>query len=851
MMMRLARCALISLALTGLVACGGGGSKATPAADEPDPMPAPDPEPAPPPEPVGPAPEPPPEDAPPPPPPTPTRPDAGSDPDTPSAGPQQPTGLSAEQAMARLNTQPAFRAVRPVQAWRRGTGKGQTIMVIDDAIDVGHPQFQDRADSSKDRINPFTDVTYIVPARDFARCYYDSGCEVRVEPTLGAAEIDALADAFVNGAPTSDDSVVYCIGTTEQCRTHRGIYREVAAVREKGPSGRAIRNHGTAVASVALGKDLGVAPDAELYFISIPFPSFETIANPSLSWLYTPEGYAAETARDPSDTPAGRARDDANAAFWYRWLTVGSGATVINRSYGPTIDTWGDFFDDEAEGIERYRWIETNLPLYTAALRNPNGALVVTAAGNDGDKPGNVGFSPTFEASLAYYDPALRGRYLAVAGIGKDGAIARGSTRCGPLPDNWDSSRDGRHYCLAAPYYATVASARVVNGIDSNYEATGTSFSAPIVSGAVALVAEQFRGRLSHKEIGIRIVDTADRTDHRGDGGPNYGNSLIYGAGVLDIAAATAPIGEERTGTSQHTSLAFRGTGLAVPAAWGDLGGRTGTHELTTFDERNAPFWYPMGQFLSAAPRARSSVLPAWREDNSPMGRPYWSGLSWAPLPDDGPALSFAYGSSGVRDESAPLNAYGLSWSARRPSEAQGRLHAGLVFEDNAMLGGRGSGALAGGTHGLAFGAWSRSLDLGPVRVDLDTLWAGGKLESGSGLLVDAGGIYSQHSASLAYTPDESHGPITRLTAKQPLRAESGSIVVRRPISRTRRGEWVIEDLRLPAEPDARSVELSLAHERPLGQTGRMAFEVGHAVDAGHVRGASDHWLGTRLQIQF
>ena len=835
---------ILSAVLTAaLVGCGGGGGgmmQAKPEAAAPVQAPAP--------EPVGQAPEPPPEDAPPPPPPTPARP-------APAPGPESdppPAGLSAAEATARLDTQPAFRAVRPAQAWRRGTGKGQTILVIDDAIDVGHPQFQDRADSSKDRINPFTDVTYVVPARDFARCYYDSGCEVRVEPTLTDAETDALVDAFVNGAPTSDDSVVYCIGTTEECRTHVGIYREVAAVREKGPSGRAIRNHGTAVASVALGKDLGVAPDAELYFISIPFPSDETIANPSISWLYTPEGYAAETARDPSDTPAGRARDDANAAFWYRWLTVGSGATVINRSYGPTIDTWGDFFDDEAEGIERYRWIETNLPLYTAALRNPNGALVVTAAGNDGDKPGNVGFSPTFEASLAYYDPALRGRYLAVAGIGKDGAIARRSTRCGPLPDDWDASRDGRHYCLAAPYYATVASARVVNGIDSNYEVTGTSFSAPIVSGAVALVAEQFRGRLSHKEIGIRIVDTADRTDHRGDGGPNYGNSLIYGAGVLDIAAATAPIGEERTGTSQHRSLAFRGTWLGVPAAWGDLGGRTGTHELTTFDERNAPFWYPMGQFLSAAPGARSSVLPAWREDKGPMGRPYWSGLSWAPLPNDGPALSFAYGSSGVRDGSAPLNAYGLSWSARRPSEAQGRLHAGLVFEDGAMLGGRGSGALAGGTHGLAFGAYSRSLDLGPVRLDLETLWAGGKLESNSGLLVGAGGIYSQHSAALAYTPDEAHGPITRLTARQPLRAESGSIVVRRPISRTRlEGHWVIEDLRLPAEPAARSVELSLAHERPLGQAGRMAFEVGHALDAGHVRGASDFWLGSRLQIQF
>ena len=838
-----------------LVACGGGGngngmpSNGMPATPTPRPAPVllpttptplPDPTPTPLPDPT-PTPLPDPEDAPP----------AVSPPDqarpAPPAGP--PVGLSADEAFVRFLNQPTFEVVSPRPAWRRGTGKGQIIAVIDSALDVGHPEFQDRADSSKTRV-VWADVTYLAEAPDYARCSSNPGCTTRVAGGIHDIQTHALADVRANGAPTRNDSVFYCLGTTQACETDRGtFYYEIAAVREKGPDGRAIRSHGTAVASVALGKVLGVAPDAALFFQSIPIervPGTKRLADPVHLWsrIMTPEGYPmiayaeAEKIQNPDQRSAFLRSLDRLAVSA---VDLYKNFTVVNRSYGPEIEG-GSLWRVRREHMVHgrlYNWMVTNLPSYTAALRNPNGPLYVTAAGNTPTP------FPSVEGSLAYYDPALRGRYLAVVGLGKDDAIDPSSSRCGPLPANWVASRDGHHFCLAAPYYAKAASPRVVNGVDSIHDVRGTSFSAPIVSGAIALVAEQFRGRISPKEIGRRIVDTARR-------GGIYGNSNIYGAGVLDIDAATAPMGEQQTGTSQHTPVAFRGTGLAVPAAWGDLGGRTGSHELTSFDERNAPFWYPMGQFLSAAPRARSAVLPAWREDTSPTGRPDWSGLSWAPLPDDGLALSFAYGSSGVRDGSAPLNAYGLSWSARRPSEAQGRLHAGLVFEDGAMLGGRGSGAFAGGTHGLAFGAWSRSLDLGPVRLDLETLWAGGKLESSSGLLVGAGGIYSQHSASLAYTPGEAHGPMTRLTAKQPLRAESGSIVVRRPISRTRlEGQWIIEDLRLPAEPAARSVELSLAHERPLGQAGRMAFEVGHALDAGHVRGASDFWLGSRLQIQF
>ena len=712
---------------------GGGGGEGTekpaptpePApSPEPAPQPTPDPPDQPPPEtgspgnpvpkPIGTAPEPETGDDPPAPAPTPGRPDA-----PPREG-GSAEGLSDTEIQGRLRSQATFEAVNPGPAWRRGTGKGETIMVIDDGIDAGHPQFLSRADASQNRINPFTDVTYISTAAAFYRCYFDPGCEVRVEPTSDDAEIDALVDVLVNGAPVADDSVVYCIGTNEECSNHEGLYQEVAAVREKGPDGRAIRFHGTAVASVALGKDLGIAPDAELYFLSRPFASNEEL-NPE-STLYTPEG-AAVYAYLNFRSPPLLARYDELAASWYKWLTVGSGVTVINRSYGTRIRTWGELERREAAGIALYAWIEENLPKYMEAVRDPDAALIVTAAGNTPTP------APDFEGSLAYYDPALRGRYLAVVGIDKTGVIDDDSSRCGGLPDNWDPSSHGRHYCLAAPYYATVAFPRVVNGVDSNLEVDGTSFSAPVVSGAIALMAEQFRGQLSKKEIGRRLVDTANNRDESGTGGVDYSDHTIYGAGLVDIGAATSPVGTVETGITRKARAPMAGSRLVVPSAWGDMGGRAGEAEIAGFDEWNAPFFYQLGDLLETGGQEGTQWLRAQSEGNP--GGPEWRGLQWTEPTGESNRVAWAYGG---RYEGRTLTTYG--WAYEWPETMGLQPSAGVVFEHDGMLGGRGYAAFEGNArHEMVFASARKDMELGwdgALRAHLRSTWAAGRLAGGA-----------------------------------------------------------------------------------------------------------------------
>ena len=712
-------------------------------------------------------------------------------------------------------------------------------MVIDDGIDPGHPQFQGR-------IDPYTDVTYIADEWDYARCFHNPACETRSEATLDDAEIDALDDVLENGAPTADDSVVYRVGTPESGYD----YLEIAAVRENGPDGRSIRKHGTAVASVALGRDLGIAPEAELYFISIPFGSNDRLSEQS--HLYTPEGAASYIYQHLSSASQERIEEyDDLAAWWYEWLTVESGVVVINRSYGHRIRSWPQFDDRETEGVDRYAWITTSLPKYTAAMRNPNAAVIVTAAGNT-----TIPY-PDFEGSLAFYDQALRGRYLAVVGVDRDGTIYNefpdgiesGSSRCGSLPSDWDAARDGRHYCLAAPIFATLASPKVANGIDTNYVDLGTSYSAPIVSGTIALMAEQFPN-VPKKDLGRKLVDSADNTGI-------YADSLIYGAGLLDIGAATSPDGPSQTGLSSDARRLIVQTVLSTPTAWGDLGARAGDSVLTGFDDRNFPFFYPVSGFLSPDQPSDGRSLADHDFGAGQAVGPQWSGLAWF-APEEGGSgpltgLSFAYASGGSAE--AQLGAYGFSWAGgSRPWG--GNLRAGVVFEDGSFLGGHGRGAFEGDArHGLAFGSWSHSFAPGwaktrGVAFGVQTLWAGGRLTSGSGLLTESGGLYSQHRASVTLRPKGEDGPATRLTLSQPLRAEAGEAVIRRPVGRRLDGTWVQEDLKLPLEPDARALSLGLGHERSFGRKARLSVQWERSFDAGHVRGADRTWLGAKLRVE-
>lgn len=155
------------------------------------------------------------------------------------------------------------------------------------------------------------------------------------------------------------------------------------------------------------------------------------------------------------------------------------------------------------------------------------GLVVVISAGNDSDAQPD----PLPVAALA---ATGSGNILIVGSVDSRGAISSFSNRAGATQSNF-----------------LVAVGEDVRSFDQNGQAffySGTSFSAPTVSGAVALLAQAFPN-LTGRRIAEILLTTADDL-----GSP--GTDPVFGRGRLNIARAMAPIGQ--------TSLA--GTAIAVPA---------------------------------------------------------------------------------------------------------------------------------------------------------------------------------------------------------------------------------------------------------------------------------------------
>ena len=121
-----------------------------------------------------------------------------------------------------------------------------------------------------------------------------------------------------------------------------------------------------------------------------------------------------------------------------------------------------------------------------------------------------------------------------------------------------------------------------------------------MVAGGLALVKQFFRDQLSSEELVARLFQTADGTGR-------YEDTAIYGHGLMDLGAATSPVGETTvaTGVQVHgPGTALGRTGLQVGQAFGDglvlsLAGQ----EIAAFDSLGSPFWYDVAG-LTSVPEA-------------------------------------------------------------------------------------------------------------------------------------------------------------------------------------------------------------------------------------------------------
>ena len=410
----------------------------------------------------------------------------------------------------------------------------------------------------------------------------------------GRGQVIAVVDT---GFLETHDELDELTGKTAGKRTLQGY---TPALGNKG--------HGTFVASVAAGNrsgstsglDMhGVAFDARLHYTEIRLGSGGGVYRPFQLTDY-----------EDSD-------DRTNAAFYSNVMEGGraANARIINLSFG--VNGAAGIYD-RAE--VRRRFVRTALILaqtYTyddegsiVPLSRPNAdkSIFVWAAGNSGNRmiPGPIPgtmiavdhATPHLFAGLSLHFPELQSHSLAVVALDQNGTIAGYSNHCGSAAS----------FCIAAPGSGILGADPIDNNDnndnDDDYRvAGGTSFAAPIVSGALAVLAQRFP-TLGTDELVTRIKASATKTDR-------YADPAIYGQGLLNLGAAIAPIG-----TVSVAGLSRSDSFVSPGSSFGDALDVAFTNQFVTgFDSLNAPFDYSLQGFVKTAPASTLQPLATMHND--------------------------------------------------------------------------------------------------------------------------------------------------------------------------------------------------------------------------------------------
>ena len=247
----------------------------------------------------------------------------------------------------------------------------------------------------------------------------------------------------------------------------------------------------------------------------------------------------------------------ADAFHWARM----KGADFINNSWGPKVYA-SEFTADQ---ISQYVAPEINEFRVGAQA----GVIYVWANGNEGTS------QPGLYAALPQLFPELQANWVAVANVDSaTGELHASSQACG----------DARDWCISAP--GTDIAAPFNAGSDSYAVLTGTSMAAPAVTGALAVLKDTFP-MLTNEQIVDRLFFTADKTGV-------YANMALYGQGLMDIGAATSPVGPLSVVNGSGTGTQLAITTLRMGSAFGTSNPLQGV-KVMALDAQGAGFITDLG----------------------------------------------------------------------------------------------------------------------------------------------------------------------------------------------------------------------------------------------------------------
>lgn len=624
-------------------------------------------------------------------------------------------------------------------------------------------------------------------------------------------------------------------------------------------------SHGTAVASV-VGADFlglapelrhrafrGVAPGADLKMFAIPLSSGDR--------PYLPISLVSLASVDREF------HDVANA------LRDG-GVDVANLSFG-----FQGIIDDYSEAELR-----AALGSAIAAMAQADAEekiIFVWAAGNDHNKDCTAGTghcvqgainaaSPEILAGLPARIQELRGHALAVVAVGQDSDgdgypdIASFSNRCGIVAD----------WCIAAPGVdVEVAIFGRINGVTGQRgigTGRGTSFAAPMVAGGLAVMKQLFRGQLGNEELVGRLYATASKE------GP-FSNASIYGQGLMDLGAATSPVGRAMLttgGTVGTPGTDVHASGMVSGLALGDgLARALADKEIVAFDQLGAPFWFGLSGFLErdtgptlaehlrgllsgsseTDPRVGQEIMARthWRGGASPLpsrGRhPLQLGFLGASAPAEGGHLSLAPGAMTVSlalrggfaatalatpgmPGRAPVR--GLAIAYLLPGVPAG-VRVGWLAERRTMLGTATGGAFGRIATDAMFGGFETTFLAGPWRLFANAEVGAAVPHVHEGLMTRVSPLTTS-AFTLAASRRTSARDVITMGLSQSLRVEDGEATLSIPVGRTPQGEVVRSSLQADLSPSGRQLEVSARWARQLAAGGELVAGAAWTREPGH-----------------
>lgn len=436
------------------------------------------------------------------------------------------------------------------------------------------------------------------------------------------------------------------------------------------------------------------------------------------------------------------------------------------------------------------------------------------------------------------------------ASPGEAEGIAPFSNRCGMAAA----------YCIAAPgvdtsfaYYGQYFNDGSRNWVYAYDE--GTSYSAPIVTGGLALIMDKFN--YSATEARSRLFATANSQG-------NFSARSIYGHGLMDLDAATRAVGAASIvlgPSARGPGAPLSSTRLSFGPAFGAsalrfLSGR----RIAAFDEMAAPFWHDLGSLFSIHQTSLSAQLKSMHFDSRPASdgkRKYMQSAAFPSKPQMGfsneragyrglggtsltlswsapasPIALQAFTTEGV-DQQQPVTGAAIEWKPLG-------LGAGLLAERASALGVAAEGGFGRLSAESLYASLRRSLAAGYWRFDADSE-AGVSLPSArGGMLTGIEPVFaSRFSLSASRAADSRGNSMVRFALEQPLRAERALASLRAPVGRTKTGAVVFERWRTDFAPNGRQLDLSAWWSGETYDGGQLGLGAIYSRHPGHDGDAS------------